>query len=337
MTSNRDSTIDFFRFIGISAIILAHCDTPWQIFELRNFDIPLMVFISGYCAVQFSQNTGKFGAYVKDRFLRLVVPTWIFLSFYFSILFFLGHPQSPNDIIESYFFVGGPVGVWIIRIFFFMSLLTPAIIYLLKKIHLGAFFLILLLLVNEVIVLYSKSLPASFLTSMFSILFVFNLSYGCVLFTGAVWEELEKKERLGFLIFFLLIFLSYFTYLSFRAGNLVLIQSCKNPPSLYYLSYGLFVTICLFFSKRFSLFQKMSKNRFITFIGSHSLWIYLWHWVYLFLYDNLLNMGQSWMVKFVFVFGFASTNTFIQVGLVNVLHKTKRLSHYRIIKKIFIG
>ncbi|SFK21637.1 hypothetical protein SAMN04488079_106193 [Methylophaga sulfidovorans] len=48
----RDHRIDLLRFIGLSMIIFAHVGPPSILFQLRNFDVPLMVLISGmsYCS-----------------------------------------------------------------------------------------------------------------------------------------------------------------------------------------------------------------------------------------------------------------------------------------------
>ncbi len=126
----RDPSIDFLRFVGISCIILAHSGIPKLLFQLRNFDVPLMVFISGYCAINFSAKSDNLFAYTMDRFLRLIIPTWIFLTLYFLIRMGSGSPVSIIDIKLSYLMIGGPVGVWIIRILFFMSLLTPLVVTL---------------------------------------------------------------------------------------------------------------------------------------------------------------------------------------------------------------
>ena len=48
MIKERNIKIDFIKFLGLFAIILAHVGPNEKIFQLRNFDVPLMVFISGF-------------------------------------------------------------------------------------------------------------------------------------------------------------------------------------------------------------------------------------------------------------------------------------------------
>jgi fucose 4-O-acetylase-like acetyltransferase len=44
---SRDIRFDILKVIGLFCIILAHVSPPSLIFQLRNFDVPLMVMISG--------------------------------------------------------------------------------------------------------------------------------------------------------------------------------------------------------------------------------------------------------------------------------------------------
>ena len=76
---NRDKTIDLFRVIWLLAIILAHVSAPAVIFQLRNFDVVLMVLLTG---VSYELSTSKpktlhqYLSYVYRRFKRLIIPTY---------------------------------------------------------------------------------------------------------------------------------------------------------------------------------------------------------------------------------------------------------------------
>lgn len=336
MSPNRDISVDFFRFVGISCIILAHCGTPWYLFELRNFDVPFMVFISGYCAIKYSSKSKKFRGYVTDRFVRLVIPTWIFLTVYVIARISFGTPLSHEDILNSFLMTGGPIGVWIIRIFFFMSIITPAVIRFTNNKQ-GVLTLFVLLLINEIIIKWSPSLPSGLMLSIVSILFVYNFAYACALFAGSVWQNFKKKEQLFCISVFLVAFLSHLFYLFAKNGAIILTQAYKNPPALYYLSYALFVSFLLFLLKDLPLVKVVSKNKCITFIGSHTLWIYLWHWAYLAAYDGLFHMQPVWPIKFLFVFGCSVITAFIQVKLVDKLLAQQFPKHKSVINKVFMG
>ncbi len=53
----RDTRIDFLRFVGLIMIIFAHVNPPAVLFQLRNFDVPLMVLISGVSFVSVTTTT----------------------------------------------------------------------------------------------------------------------------------------------------------------------------------------------------------------------------------------------------------------------------------------
>ena len=77
----RDPSIDLLRFIGLTMIILAHIGLSRStslLFQLRSFDVPLMVFTSG---LAFSgRNTGAYLLFIGKRTLRLIVPVYLFVA-----------------------------------------------------------------------------------------------------------------------------------------------------------------------------------------------------------------------------------------------------------------
>ena len=86
MTTNfklilRDNNIDLIRFIGLSLIILAHISPPDIILNLRTFDVPIMIFVSGM--TYYNKHLSFSFKNILHRFKRLVFPVWIFLTIYF--------------------------------------------------------------------------------------------------------------------------------------------------------------------------------------------------------------------------------------------------------------
>lgn len=125
----RDNSIDILRFIGLAMIILVHVNPPFAISQLRCFDVPLMIFVSGLtCANKPIKNYWK---YVKNRTLRLLVPTWLFLTVYLFALYILQTVFGKSGYVdwqvvyESYLGIGGIGYIWIIRIFLLIMLVTP--------------------------------------------------------------------------------------------------------------------------------------------------------------------------------------------------------------------
>ncbi|MDX8334914.1 acyltransferase family protein [Candidatus Cetobacterium colombiensis] len=131
----RDIKIDFIRAIGISLIILAHVSPPNWLFQLRNFDVPLMVILSGYLYSKKNNQNNKFSlSYVVKRFKRLVFPVWLFLSILFVGIFFY-QPQmiTLKLLITSFGLYSGIGYVWIIRVYLIIALFGEALSKLINK------------------------------------------------------------------------------------------------------------------------------------------------------------------------------------------------------------
>lgn len=141
----RDLRIDFLRFFGLSLIILAHVSPPPVIFQMRNFDVPLMVILSGM-SFAVAGMKGSYLDYVMSRFRRLVIPVWVFLSIFFSVMFFLGFKHELSTVLLSFGLISGIGYVWIIRIFFIMALLAPILAKLDGSIRSNNQFLVVVLL-----------------------------------------------------------------------------------------------------------------------------------------------------------------------------------------------
>jgi fucose 4-O-acetylase-like acetyltransferase len=88
----RNLKIDALRFICIISIFLAHSkpENAW-VAQLRIFDVVLMVLLlANSFYVSAANKKISYVNYVKKRFNRLVIPTWIFLTIFFAFFFLLG-------------------------------------------------------------------------------------------------------------------------------------------------------------------------------------------------------------------------------------------------------
>lgn len=129
----RDDTLDMLRGIGLFCIMLAHVGPPAFFFQLRNFDVPLMVLVAGSAFVMSTNHGPKTGyiEYITKRLIRLVIPTWIFLIVFFLLTLitsFIMQKAYPFPFFKifSSFFPGMGIGyVWIIRVFLLVSLIVP--------------------------------------------------------------------------------------------------------------------------------------------------------------------------------------------------------------------
>ena len=76
--------INFLKTIALLCIILAHVNPPTIVFQIRNFDVVLMMLISSYLGLISKKNYNYF-SYILSRIKRLIIPTWIFLTIFFII------------------------------------------------------------------------------------------------------------------------------------------------------------------------------------------------------------------------------------------------------------
>ncbi len=321
MENNRVIFIDYLKVIGLLCIILAHICTEPNILQIRNFDVPLMVLISGYLAVEsFKRSLKKnrsFLNYIGKRIYRLLIPTWIFLAIFFTVTTFFPvngtYPYSTDFIVNSFLLLDGIQFVWIIRIFLICTLITP-VIYYFDKIENDYFqFLILL----AVYILYEIAIffHINEMNIVFEFILAYIVPYSIIYLLGMISTKTSYKTDRNISIIFLVTFIISAIVIYSSTGMLQPTQIMKYPPTIYFISYALFVSYLLM-----SLFKKMNikRNRAVEFISKSSLWIYLWH--ILFLTVIPLVMGElEWPVYYIIVLACAISMTFIQNRIVDIL------------------
>lgn len=130
----RDISLDILRCIAIVSIILVHID-PKSILinQIRSFDVPLMVFLSGVSYALSNSVIGRpklaYSSYCIKRFKRLILPSWIFLLIYYILFHTAYFLYSSNahilwlDMLHNFTFFTGWY-VWIIRVFFYFLMCT---------------------------------------------------------------------------------------------------------------------------------------------------------------------------------------------------------------------
>ncbi len=262
-------------------IILAHSGTPEIIFQVRNFDVPLMVLISGISFSITSKRNYSYGTYILKRIKRLVFPTWTFLAFYFLYLSQTseGLPEL-EDIIHSFTLQGGIGYVWIIRVFLLVSISFPFLKYLNDKIDKDFYFLIILIsLLYSFEIIRLLTVNNNSTTHILSDIFLYIIPYSIIGFLGIRIISLSSVTTLKYGFVLLIIFLTMAIYYYHQNNDFIQTQVYKYPPGIYYTSYALFVSLFLwFFVNIFG--DRFYNNRIIKkllFLSKNTMWIYLWH------------------------------------------------------------
>jgi len=344
-TKTRDFRYDALRTIGLFAIILAHVSPPPALFQLRNFDVPLMALLIGTAYALSSSKSLNYLSYLWHRFIRLYLPTAIFLVFFFLIKWGIAHSAGlafpyASDVVWSSFDLTGGIGyVWVIRVFILVALILPPLSATYQKVGKKKFLAILLLiyLLNEIL---SQIYPYLHLGSYHTIDQIFKniifylLPFGCVAGLGIAIKDLDRHYLKNLATFFGMIFIAIALIIFNTNGQFVPTQSFKYPPHAYYLSYALFVSTLLYLWSISQSFAKIFDNKFIAFVGASSLWIYLWQILFLKLW-YLTGFGKEqplvFLIEYIIV---------IVLSLATVWLQKKAVSKYiknRSIAKIFFS
>ena len=278
----RDYSVDLLRAFGLLLLILAHVDPPNIIFQLRVMDVPLMVFISG---ISFSLSTrsirslAEYRNYVVKRFKRLIIPAWIFIVI-FLVVFGICELAGIGDekfsiglIARSFLLIDGIGYVWVIRVYFLMAIIAPAIKNVLLRLKLPFRILtfICLALLQQLLVVYTKDAFGK-LNIIYQYVFLYVIGYGLIYWMGMIVNKLRRKQ----ILLLAMVFTGIFIVLGVSSGQYS-IQAAKYPPQLYYIAYGLAASLFLIFVSRTGTGYRLGKSKSVQFLSKYSLELYFAH------------------------------------------------------------
>ena len=297
---------------------------------LRNFDVHLMVIISALLsqrAFQQQKDTPLTSArFCIRRAKRLVYPTWIFLSAYFSLLFFTGQSYSAEYYFYSFLLTRYAVGyVWIVLIYLYSALLVPLCIKTstLKYplLYIGAIYLVYELMCHFKIGTAIKLIDSTV---------YYIIPYGLLTYLGFNYRRFNSKAKMIIISVSAAIFGGLAVYYWMQHGTFQDVQIAKYPPRANYLSYGIFVSfLLLYVCEKIKL--RLYTNRMIVFISHHSMWIYLWHVMALYLY-NYWNLPRIWYIKFPAVYSASIIMVFITNKLFDCIDRDKKCSLFQYLR-----
>ena len=311
----RNKSIDILKFIGLLLIILAHTDPPIIIFQLRNFDVVLLIVCSSLIFFEINKSY-NYGEYVISRIKRLLIPTYIFLIIYFMIMFlFSRNSVNAKVIFETFTLFGGLSYVWIIKVYIIIALLLPISQFLYDKIDKNIFFFITII----IYILYELMYYFGFFDNkIVDYLFAYIIpSFAIICYSLLLLKESNKKIIIYSILSFI-VFVAIAIYL-YNSNNCFVDTNCaKYPFRVYYLSYSFFIIGLLYvFINRY---KDLLYNKLVLFFSSHSLWIYLWHILVLAAIQFILP-NMYWLIKYVLILLFTTIIVLIQSGFVNILEK----------------
>ncbi len=324
--------MDFLKFIGITCIVIAHANPPEWLMMLRNFDVCLMVILSTILAArsyQKHENAGFSAAvqYVWVRIKRLVIPTWIFLIFYFLVyLVISGEFYDLTYYISTFCLTRYGKGyVWVILIYVYTAILTPVF-------HKIGFSVLSAISVTAIYVAYEIAFHYHLGTSnpFIETTVYYFIPYGFVAYWGYNLPRMKKSVQYGVLAGAAAIFGALCLFYWQKNGHFTSVQIAKYSPRLYYVSYGIgctYLLILLFRDKTARLFQ----SKFVQYISKHSMWFYLWHIFVLAAY-NILNLPEIWYLKFPIVYTISLLIVFVVNKLLDLIEPKLPLKFFQYLR-----
>lgn len=301
-STDRNNTVDLLRVIGLFLVISAHCEFPQWYFEFREFDVVLLFFVSGMSFLLSSKGKDiKYADYVWKRIRKLIIPVWVFLTLFFPFFFLLGRHFSASVILKSYLLVsGGILFIWVYRVFFSSALINPLLQPFArdKIVKYMGFIIIGVLLANDFLLKEIRLLAGNPISKGFEYLVTYTVSYAVLSFSGMVWARSDKRSRVVFTVLFFAVFLiSGFLY------RFPSFYEWKYPPTLYYCSYGLFMSGFLYLAlDHFHISGRFEQV--IEWISRKTMTIYLWHiFIYYLLETSAPHVLKSGFSSLIVMFG----------------------------------
>lgn len=326
-SQKRDGSIDVLRCIALVGIVLAHISPPQVILQLRGFDVPLMVFLSGVVFLRRDESPLDFRylvSYWGRRIKRIIFPVWLFLTLYYPFMYFLSGqiPSLAGSGMLDVFTLRTGWFVWIFRVFLIVALAAPLLTVLTRHFNPGILYLagVAILLLLEWI-----SNPHY---SGFRYYVLESIPYIIVFMFGMLANRTGKRWMLLITLAWLAVYVLLAVWKFRSIGQYVNTGTCKYPPRLYYLAYGLGCIGVLWLIKD-GLMKCLKRvpflEKLLVFIGSHTMWIYLWHILFLeFMADFCSTAAGAirfthlpfWFARFAFVLVLSCFLTYFQSLLV---------------------
>ncbi|HEX6703522.1 MAG TPA: acyltransferase [Albitalea sp.] len=328
----RNRAIDLLRCMGALAVMIAHADPPDWLFQLRNFGTPLLIVVSALsAAVVYRDRPLHPGPFLRRRLYKLTVPPWLFLSVFFGAVMAYAHlrhkpfPFTPHEVLTSYALNSGIGYVWIFKVYITIALLTPLMMRFKAHASEATYFgtLAALYLGYELLnVVVNARIHDSDVLYFIDDNLMVLAPYAVLFAYGLELERLTDRQVAAIAAAALLVFVLMAGTKFVQTGHLIATQQYKYPPTLYYLSYALFCVNALYLLSRRSWTARLPQG-VIVWMSTHLLWIYLWHIMAIFVWDNTVGPTQERIgpaaLKLVTILAFGVAMTWLQSRVANLL------------------
>ncbi len=136
---------------------------------------------------------------------------------------------------------------------------------------------------------------------------------------SAKWIFSTNKKDITIYIFLnLIICVCIGVYIYYKTGEFKNTNIMKYPFRIYYLSYGLCISSSLIMILKNKKICSILNTKLIKYISSNSLWIYLWHILFIYVYKILLP-NINWILLFSLLIVSSCTIVFVQQKIISIM------------------
>ena len=309
----RDLRLDYIRVIGILLVIMAHTSLNNYVSNIRPFDVAMLVCVAG-ASYSFSKPITSFKEYLnylKKRFIRLVIPVWLFLTFYFALTFLLSGEMiySFSTMASTYLLLNGIGYVWIFRIMLMMALINPLLRIISDKIN--TFFSkalmleLALLILNELLgIICIYVFGDSILFKIIKMTVCYFIGYGILSIMGMIFIKLKTNDLVKLCVINgVIVLLSTCIYDVFSPSDF------KYPPMAQFICYGLFACILFYLLFSWKTSSNVTINKVIVWLSKYSLNVYLAHILVIFLL-GYFNLEFTPIIHYLVIIGVSISLTY---------------------------
>ncbi len=303
--------------IHTNAYFLSTSPLVEQLWDWSQFAVPVFIMCSAFL---FFIKTPKFAlSYIKKRFIRLLVPYYIFMIFFWGAVYL----HEPHRLTMSFFqqsiFLIGAIDInWLVLLFLQLTFVIPLVAFLWNKTKLGFLIFSLIVLFSSVIFIFFKW-PYDYKIIMW-------LPYSLLIIYTLLLAKFHTKKW----FYPLSLIVGGGIYLGLRFLEVSMQHSLtfydnKYPPNLYFLSYGIFSIALLHFLVKRGIFNWFPATGLLNFLSFYSYEIYFIHYIFLYLISWTFGwIHFNWVTFFLAVF---ATSLFVQWCLVYTRSVAQRVSN----------
>jgi len=289
----RNMAVDILRAVSILLMIVLHINpifpklyfTGW-VWSWGQWVVPAFILCSIAVDTSDIRNASDYLRYLWKRGIRLLIPYYIWLFTYLSLMVLVGHKTITGDmILKNLTFTGGSDFNWMILLFIYITLALPFLRKLVDKSESASLVVLLLSMTTSALYLSNRSYWNSSYR-WWMVIPWYGITVGILLFLK--WW---RTKRWGHIAAFFTTNIGIFVYWYLYLQNYNITTHTyyhKYPPDLYYFTFSLWTVMLVYVLVSLNV-HRMQKfdvvMRFLTYVSTRSYAIFFVHILVLYVLD----------------------------------------------------